>query len=504
MGSSSRPKTRSYVVSKLSNFVGKGKEFEPSEVPTLRAVIQRGILIKQEMMIEEDTAKQKIERGEIVRALAPLVLAQWYKANAKFRPPVTVKEKSLAARIERLWARVDNVAWGRANKKEKEEVEKLLDRLLDITICRHPITLCQDPESCCTDQEKCKIKAHIKCCCPLPNKIPKMELRWPYSQRQKRGEKSDMTMGGDDKEESRRQRAAAKRKAHETEAQEKRRKKQQEEEGGLFELQEQSKVVEERGEEGEGTDEEFSPPVQEKKRDQEAQKLVDRMLKDRLGDLAHLVVRYLDRPRLRNNTMSVIHTARGSLRCGISAAAAATVASEFLKDLIAAGHLAPEMAYLACDPSKMKRARKVAIAEATKLDKEKQADGNRIIGMGYDGRKDSHTRAMMADSSGKMRMRIVKEEHVTISEEPSGKYLHHFVPEEAVPPEKPAQKIAEALRDLLEEHDSLDSLMILKGDSTTLNTGWRRGVHAQLEKLLGRKLYWGYATSTQTNCLSVT
>ena len=170
-----------------------------------------------------------------------------------------------------------------------------------------------------------------------------------------------MTMGGDDKEESRRQRSATKRKAHETEAQQKRRKKQQEEEGRLFELQDQSKVVEERGEESEGTDEEFSPPVQEKKRDQEeAQKLVNRMPKDRLGDLAHLVVRYLDRPRLRNNTMSVIHTAwaRGSLRCGISAAAAATVASEFLKDLIAAGHLAPEMAYLACDPSKMKRARR--------------------------------------------------------------------------------------------------------------------------------------------------
>ena len=200
--------------------------------------------------------------------------------------------------------------------------------------------------------------------------------------------------------------------------------------------------------------------------------------------------------------MSVINTARGSLRCEISAAAAATVASEFLKDFIAAGHLAPEMAYLACDPSKMKRARKVAIAEATKLDKEKQADGNGIIGMGYDGRKDSHTRAMMADSSGKMRMRIVKEEHVTVNEEPSGKYLHHFVPEEAVPPEKPAQKIAQALRDLLEEHDSLDSLMLLKGDSTNLNTGWRRGVHAHLEKLLGRKLYWGIC-NIHTNELSL-
>ena len=86
----------------------------------------------------------------------------WYKANAKFCPPVTVKENRLAARIETLWARVDSVAWGRANKKEKEEVKKLLDRPLYITTCRHPIMLCQDPELRCTDQDKCKIKAHIK------------------------------------------------------------------------------------------------------------------------------------------------------------------------------------------------------------------------------------------------------------------------------------------------------------------------------------------------------
>ncbi|KAF0293073.1 hypothetical protein FJT64_009044 [Amphibalanus amphitrite] len=252
-------------------------------------------------------------------------------------------------------------------------------------------------------------------------------------------------------------------------------------------MQEQSKLQEEEeGKESEDTEEEFVPPVQGKNRDrEEAQKLVDRLLKDRLGHLAFLVIRYLDRQRPRNNTMSIMNTARGSIRCGISAADAATVASEFLKDLIAAGHLAPEKAYLACDPSKMKRARKAAMMEARKLDKGRLQEENRIIGMGYDGRKDSHTRTLVADDSGKVRMTMVKEEHVTVSEEPSGRYLSHFVPEEVVPPEKPAQKIAQALRDLLEEYDSLDSLKLLKGDSTNLNTGWRRDIHAHLERLLG-------------------
>ena len=37
--------TRSSLNTKLIDIVGPGKEFLPSEVPTLRSVIQKGILI---------------------------------------------------------------------------------------------------------------------------------------------------------------------------------------------------------------------------------------------------------------------------------------------------------------------------------------------------------------------------------------------------------------------------------------------------------------------------
>ena len=40
-------KTRKHSYSKLSELVGSGKDFLPSEVPTLRAVIQKGILIRE-------------------------------------------------------------------------------------------------------------------------------------------------------------------------------------------------------------------------------------------------------------------------------------------------------------------------------------------------------------------------------------------------------------------------------------------------------------------------
>ena len=50
-GSKSKAKTRHQSGTKLSEFVGRGKEFVECEVPTLRAVIRKGILIKEKMMI---------------------------------------------------------------------------------------------------------------------------------------------------------------------------------------------------------------------------------------------------------------------------------------------------------------------------------------------------------------------------------------------------------------------------------------------------------------------
>ena len=148
------------------------------------------------------------------------------------------------------------------------------------------------------------------------------------------------------------------------------------------------------------------------------------------------------------------------------------------------------MAYLACDPNKIARARRSVMEHSKEKDKEKY-ETEKIVGIGYDGRRDKHTRAMVADSLGKMKMRMIMEEHESVTEEPSGRYLTHFVPETPVHPEKPALKVAQGLLDILEQHDSTETLQFLAGDSTNMNTGWKGGTHAHLERLLGRRLYWG-------------
>lgn len=487
---------------KLREYVGNGKEVDRSEVPTLRAVIQQGLLIKEKWILQSDhLSKNEISLNDIAKKLAPVILGQWFKSNAKFVPPVVLEEHSLVNKVKRLWERVEKVAQGNAKKVEMMKVEEMLDKLLDITICRHKILLCRENESGCKNPQECKIKAHIRCTCVASDKLPVMELEWLYYQREKLGEKSCMKMGQVDWEETEKQIKTVKNKAGKEETKAKHDSKIKEAEADELQRQEQvnSFLAEEIDEEGNemvciDNQEEFSiqsvDSKVEKEQQEEVKKIVDSLLDQKLGELSFLVIRYLERPKPNRNTMPIHNTARASIRCNVSPVATATIVSEFLKDLIAAGHLAPEMSHLACDPSKVARARKAVMVDS--LDKEvvKYTD-SKIVGLGYDGRKDKNTRAMVEDKCGIMKMKMISEEHISLSEEPSGRFLGHFVPEEPIHPEKPALKVAQSLYEFLEHNGSLESLQILQGDSTNSNTGWKGGSHAHLEKLLGRKLFWG-------------
>ena len=148
------------------SFVGKGKDLDKKEVPSLRAVIQQGILLKETLVLEDGLTKLEISARDLAKELAPLIVAQWSKSNIKFTPPVIISEDSLVRKVERMWTKVQDVARGRTTKKEKERVESLLDKLLDITTCNHTILFCHELGSGCPGQEDCKMNAHIQCDCP--------------------------------------------------------------------------------------------------------------------------------------------------------------------------------------------------------------------------------------------------------------------------------------------------------------------------------------------------
>ena len=82
----------------------------------------------------------------------------------------------------------------------------------------------------------------------------------------------------------------------------------------------------------------------------------------------------------------------------------------------------------------------------------------------------------MGNGSRQGTMRMGVEEHESVMEEPSGQYLGHFTPGPpstgwSIQHEKPALKVAQSIVKLLQKHDSLESLMVLAGDSKHCNTG---------------------------------
>ena len=313
-GSKGGAKTRHQSGTKLGELVGPGKELNMSEVPTLRAIIQKGILVKEQMMNDMGTSKKNIPVNDIVKELVPVIMAQWQKSNARFCPPVTIKPRSLEIRLERLWRKVEEVAQGNSSKVEKGKMLDLLDKLVDITTCPHTILLCTEEGSGCPGEKECKVGAHTNCDCARECKVPVLDLQWLAVQRAKKGEKSNMMMAGADKEETDKQTKTAKRKAQEEEAEVKRKKKvEREKEILLVEVAEEELQDLEEGVEVE--EQEFiPPPAMVKEQVEEARKLVDSLLEEKLGKDASLVVRYLERPQPQRNTMPVLETARASLR----------------------------------------------------------------------------------------------------------------------------------------------------------------------------------------------
>ena len=95
--SSMEIRTRQQFRTRMEDVVGHGKDFIPSEVPTLRAVIQKGILIR-ERLLQQGTAQTYIHVNDIVKELVPLIQAQWIRSNAKFCYPVTIYKK-----VAKLW-----------------------------------------------------------------------------------------------------------------------------------------------------------------------------------------------------------------------------------------------------------------------------------------------------------------------------------------------------------------------------------------------------------------
>ena len=211
--SGKKVRTRNTSGTKLAeNLGGAGKEFLATEVPTLRDVLRKGILIQEEKMLEEGGGRKNYPVRDMIDDLVTAVYLQWEISNKKFKHPVVSERKPMVNRLKNAWEKINLIALKKETKKMVISIwESKLDRLFDITFCQCPITLCSDtPNPPC--KEDCKLEAHIKCACTLPQKIPVLELSWLKSQREKIGTKSKQQMISADKKETEKQNKAERRK----------------------------------------------------------------------------------------------------------------------------------------------------------------------------------------------------------------------------------------------------------------------------------------------------
>ena len=133
------------------------------------------------------------------------------------------------------------------------------------------------------------------------------------------------------------------------------------------------------------------------------------MLDHHLGKLSYLVSRFLSKPFFKFNTMFVLNTASASLRYNyVTPSAATAIATGFLKDLINAGYLSKEQNFLACDLSKLQRARHKVLKNAKNSDYDNIKSSDPISAIYFDGRRD-FTLSMISDQDGILHRRIVKE-----------------------------------------------------------------------------------------------
>ena len=320
----SKPRTRQASGCKLSGFVGVGKEFALADVPTVRAVIRRGLLLK-EQKATEGVDTRNYPTKELAKDLAPLIVAQWQKANVKFDHPVIVTLRQVTAKVEAVWVKVWEVCRGRGKKKDKDKVAAMLDRLLDIVHCQCPILLCCEPNSGCAHPSLCKVKAHTMCSCSRAEKVPVLELEWLRSQREKLGEKGGMQMASADLPFSKQLLKTQENATRKDEAIKKREAKVKCQEEELLERQEEE-LLQRQEEESEDIEMEenllpcdselFLHPTLTKEQKKEAAGLVSCLLMEKLGSgKEHLVTRYLEEgSSTRRNLMPVLNTAAESMR----------------------------------------------------------------------------------------------------------------------------------------------------------------------------------------------
>ena len=94
-----QPGTRASIKFSISQYIGSGKEFTLTELPTLREVLRYGVFLQEKYKIEHDKDYRNYSIQDVAKDVLPSLLAQWKRANCEFKPPVIIQESSICRKI---------------------------------------------------------------------------------------------------------------------------------------------------------------------------------------------------------------------------------------------------------------------------------------------------------------------------------------------------------------------------------------------------------------------
>ena len=175
-------RTRNKSSSRLSDYLGTGRELLVSDLPTTRDILRFGLLKREEYHLY----KRNFTVDMICDEMRDGLISQWQSANGLFQYPVISDSSNIKKNLKFHWEQAVRFSEGKGKKVDMDKFKDKLDLLFDILHCKCQIKLCC--ESGCG--EDCDMECHITCMCPAEKKIPLIELRFIQLQREKVGSKS--------------------------------------------------------------------------------------------------------------------------------------------------------------------------------------------------------------------------------------------------------------------------------------------------------------------------
>ena len=98
-------RTRHASDTKLTGYLGVGKELMGTELPTLRSVLRQGLLFQEEKVLQDSSHPNTTMHTiytvkELSVKMAQALTAQWKRANVEFQHPVTIADFAIQRKFK--------------------------------------------------------------------------------------------------------------------------------------------------------------------------------------------------------------------------------------------------------------------------------------------------------------------------------------------------------------------------------------------------------------------